>query len=559
VARPVVVFGFLGTVLDAGFGPKRWERWRPTVDLARREDLVVRRLELFAERDERDQASLAKTVIADVRQVSPETEVRTTALGIRDPWDFEEVYGRLHDFARAYPFRVDREDYLVHITTGTHVAQICLFLLAESRHVPARLLQTSPPRPPRSTAGSVSIVDLDLSKYARLASRFQVEKVEGLDFLKAGIATRSAAYNALIERIERVAIASKSPILLSGPTGAGKSQLARRIYELKKTRRQVTGDFVDVNCATLRGDAAMSTLFGHVKGAFTGALSDRPGLLRRADGGVLFLDEIGELGADEQAMLLRALEERSFFPMGSDKLAQSDFQLLAGSHRDLVADVASGRFREDLLARIHVWTFRLPGLRERPDDVAPNLDFEVDRVAQSLGVRVTMTRDARARFLAFAESPAAVWSGNFRDLNAAVTRMATLAAGGRIDADLVDDEIARLHESWRGASPPRAHTGDRAHAASGAHAADRAPAALGARDVVEDVMGEQRAATLDRFDRAQLADVLAVCRASPSLSAAGRELFAASRAKKSAPNDADRLRKYLARFGLAWSDVAPKA
>jgi transcriptional regulatory protein RtcR len=97
-----------------------------------------------------------------------------------------------------------------------------------------------------------------------------------------------------------------------GPTGAGKSKLARRIFELKKLRHAVTGDFIDVNCATLRGDGAMSTLFGHVKGAFTGALRDRPGVLRTADKGVLFLDEIGDLGIDEQAMLLRALEEKRF-------------------------------------------------------------------------------------------------------------------------------------------------------------------------------------------------------------------------------------------------------
>ena len=121
----------------------------------------------------------------------------------------------------------------------------------------------------------------------------------------------------MIEQIERVAIASRAPLLLTGPTGAGKSQLARRIFELKKARRQVAGEFVEVNCATLRGDGAMSALFGHVTGAFTGAVEDRPGLLRTADGGVLFLDEIGELGLDEQAMLLRALEEKTFLPVGA--------------------------------------------------------------------------------------------------------------------------------------------------------------------------------------------------------------------------------------------------
>jgi transcriptional regulatory protein RtcR len=167
-----------------------------------------------------------------------------------------------------------------------------------------------------------------------------------------------------------------------GPTGAGKSLLARRIYELKKARRTIEGAFVDVNCATIRGDAAMSALFGHVKGAFTGAQKDRAGLLRAADKGVLFLDEVGELGLDEQAMLLRALEEKTFLPLGSDEEAHSNFQLIAGTNRDLFAAVGQGKFREDLLARINLWTFSLPGLKDRAQDIEPNLDFELDRFAE---------------------------------------------------------------------------------------------------------------------------------------------------------------------------------
>src|SRR5205814_2666405 len=108
----------------------------------------------------------------------------------------------------------------------------------------------------------------------------------------------------------------------------------------------------------------MSALFGHTKGAFTGALKDRPGLLRTADRGVLFLDEIGEMGADEQAMLLRALEEKRFLPLGSDREVASDFQLIAGTNRDLKEAVAAGRFRDDLLARVDLWTFRLPALKD---------------------------------------------------------------------------------------------------------------------------------------------------------------------------------------------------
>jgi transcriptional regulatory protein RtcR len=113
----------------------------------------------------------------------------------------------------------------------------------------------------------------------------------------------------------------------------------------------------------------MSALFGHVKGAFTGAVQSRPGLLRSADGGVLLLDEIGELGLDEQAMLLHAIEDKAFLPVGTDREAQSDFQLGAGTNRDLSQAVRIGRFRDDLLARINLWTFRLPGL-PRPRDAA---------------------------------------------------------------------------------------------------------------------------------------------------------------------------------------------
>ena len=134
-----------------------------------------------------------------------------------------------------------------------------------------------------------------------------------------------------IEQIERVAVRSSAPMLLIGPTGAGKSFLARRVYELKRSRHLVDGRFVEVNCATLRGDGAMSALFGHIKGAFTGAQNARDGLLRAADGGMLFLDEIGELGLDEQAMLLKAIEEKRFFPLGSDKEVSSDFLLIAGT------------------------------------------------------------------------------------------------------------------------------------------------------------------------------------------------------------------------------------
>src|SRR5262249_33664060 len=144
---------------------------------------------------------------------------------------------------------------------------------------------------------------------------------------------------------------------------------------------------------------------------------------RKADGGMMFLDEVGELGKDEQAMLLRAVEEKRFLPLGADREVGSDFQLVAGTNRDLRAQVAAGTFREDLLARIDLWTFPLPSLRERPEDVAPNLDYETDRFLRQSGVRVAFNKEARERFLRFATAPDALWTRNFRDLAGAVTRM----------------------------------------------------------------------------------------------------------------------------------------
>ncbi len=523
--KRTVAIGFIGSKLDrVGKGANRWNHWRPSVGLCQQDNLLIDRLELIHDIDARD-ISLAERVRADIQQTSPHTEVCLHPMPLSNPWDFEEVYGALHDFTSAYTFDTDHEDYLVHITTGTHVAQICWFLLTEARHLPARLIQTAPSRRTDDTApasGTHTLIDLDLSRYDRIASRFAHQRLEGLAFLKSGIATRNSAFNASIEQIERVAVRSTAPMLLIGPTGAGKSFLARRIYELKRSRHQLQGRFVEVNCATLRGDGAMSALFGHIKGAFTGAQNARDGLLRAADGGMLFLDEIGELGADEQAMLLKAIEEKRFYPMGADREVASDFLIIAGTHRDLRERVAQGSFREDLYARVNLWTFELPGLADRREDIEPNIDFELERHAREHGRRVRFNLQARRRYLAFACSSEAAWLGNFRELSASITRMATLADSGRIDEAQVDAEIQRLRYAW----------------------------GLSETDAL-------LPADLDLFDRLQLKAVLDVCRQSDSLSDAGRRLFGVSRQAKAQPNDADRLRKYLARFSIDWKQLKP--
>ena len=532
MSKKNVVIGFMGTQLDSGQGAGRWSKWRPTVSLMQHEDQVIDRLELlYSSRHDK----LAQTLVQDIANVSPETRVNLVDSDVQDPWDFGEMYASLYDWARNYRFDTERENYWVHITTGTHVAQICMFLMVESRQIPGVLLQTSPPRKQQmGSPGNMILIDLDLTRYEALAQRFHLAQTEALDFLKNGIATRNPQFNQLIEEIERVAIRSRAPILFTGPTGAGKSHLARRIFELKKSRHQVAGDFVEVNCATLRGDGAASTLFGHRKGAFTGAAADRAGLLRTAHEGVLFLDEIGELGLDEQAMLLKAVEEKRFFPMGSDKEVSSDFQLIAGTHRDLRVDVAEGRFREDLFARINLWSYTLPGLAQRPEDLEPNIDHLLLRAVAETGSSVRFNAEARALYLQFAKSAQAPWSGNFRDLAASITRLATLADSGRITTRQVKAEIKRLDWLWQ-------------HAQN--HVLLKAEVDLG------DYLSEDAIAQIDLFDRLQLQSVIAVCRASTTLSDAGRKLFDQSRQQKAVVNDADRLRKFLHKFGLNWEQL----
>ncbi|MCK5895464.1 MAG: RNA repair transcriptional activator RtcR [Cocleimonas sp.] len=526
-----IMIGVLGARLDhGGLGGKRWRRWRPNISMLLQQTIDINEFILIYHQDETE---LAELTLADMEALSPATKLHRYLVDYDDPWDFEQVYSQLHDFASQQDFDAEQNNYLVHITTGTHVVQICLYLLTEANYIPGQLLQTSPSNEGKGNAvGKYQIIDLDLSCYDQIASRFEHESRQGVAYLKGGIETRNKHFNALIKQLEQVSIRSTEPILLTGATGVGKSRLARLIFDLKKKRGKMRGKLVEVNCATLRGDNAMSAIFGHIKGAYTGAVNDRQGLLLEADKGLLFLDEIGELGLDEQAMLLRAIEDKVFMPFGSDKERQSDFQLIAGTNCNLFEQVEKGGFREDLLARINLWRYEMPSLKARIEDLAPNIEHELALFTRKASYKVAFNKDAKKKYLTFAHSEQALWRANFRDLNSSITRMATLASGGRITEEVVATEIQRLRYDWQGYQP--ANSANKAH------------------ELLCEVLGKETVERLDLFERLQLAEVVCICKQSKSLADAGRKLFNKSREEKANVNDSHRLRLYLRKYGVVF-------
>jgi DNA-binding NtrC family response regulator len=252
-----------------------------------------------------------------------------------------------------------------------------------------------------------------------------------------GLLTQSARMHEVLRIIDRVA-PTDSAVLVLGESGTGKELVARAIHE-NSTR--AARAFVPIHCGALPREVFESELFGHEKGAFTGAVGTKPGLVELADGGTLFLDEIGEMEPDSQVKLLRAIETGSFFRVGATRPRRVDVRLVAATNRDLAEAMKSGEFRQDLYYRINTITVSLPPLRERPDDVALLARHFVESNAK-YGVK----RLAAATLAALEAYP---WPGNVRELLHAVERAVILSKGEEIFPSDLPPEIV-------GSNPPPA-------------------------------------------------------------------------------------------------------
>ncbi|WJW75454.1 sigma-54 dependent transcriptional regulator [Thiohalobacter sp. IOR34] len=234
-------------------------------------------------------------------------------------------------------------------------------------------------------------------------------------------------------RAAALVAATDVPLLIQGESGTGKDLLAHAVHQESP---RAAGPLITVNCAALPETLAESLLYGHKRGAFTGAVADQSGQVVEAHGGTLFLDEIGELPLGVQAKLLRFLESGECLPIGSKEVITADVRLIAATNRDLLAEVQAGRFREDLYYRLNVVPIVLPPLRERNGDLLLLLDFFTTTLAEQYRLEPPRyTRAARQRLCEYH------WPGNVRELRNLCERMLILFSGSEIDADNLPNEI----------------------------------------------------------------------------------------------------------------------
>lgn len=274
-----------------------------------------------------------------------------------------------------------------------------------------------------------------LAEVERLKNQLQAENVYLQEEIRREhnfeeMVGNSPALLALLRRVERVA-GTDSTVLISGETGCGKELIARALHN---GSRRKTRALVKVNCGAVPPSLLESELFGHVKGAFTGAIDRRVGRFEIADGGTLFLDEIGELPLDTQVKLLRVLQEQEFEPVGSSKTVRVDVRIIAATNRDLAEEVRVGRFRSDLFFRLNVVPLTVPPLRERVDDIPLLVTFFLSKFSARFGQKIErVDRATMERLVSYG------WPGNIRELQNVIERAVVLSAGPvlRLGPDLL--------------------------------------------------------------------------------------------------------------------------
>lgn len=355
------------------------------------------------------------------------------------PTQFGEIYeAAVRACEKALDRRRDETSLTFHLSPGTPAMAAVWIILAKTRF-PAELIESSRQHGVRTASVPFDISadfipdllrrpDRDLD---RLSTGLPPEAPEFTD-----IVHRSRGMMRVILRARRVAPRSV-PVLIEGETGTGKELLARAIHRASPRRDR---PFIAVNCGAIPQEIVESELFGHEKGAFTGATMRRKGHFQEADGGTLFLDEVGELPKPAQVKLLRALQESEILPVGSSRSQQVDVRIIAATNRSLIDEVARGGFREDLFHRLAVAVLRLPALRERREDLTLLIDHllaQVNREGKEQPGYLDKTLSASAKNLLLSHS----WPGNVREMLNTLRRAAVWSAERTLTAEDIRDAL----------------------------------------------------------------------------------------------------------------------
>lgn len=355
---------------------------------------------------------------------------------LRSPVDYADIHraaeALLKEVWQAHP----QAHRTILISPGTPAMQAVWILLGKTRYASADFLQASPEQGVQPVRLPFSIsAEFEPSETA--AAGKQLRELVAADVPEtAGFERIVTEHPRLLELKQRAAALAKFdvPVLILGESGTGKELFARAIHNLSG---RSDGRFVALNCGAIPSELIDSTLFGHMKGAFTGAVRDAVGVFEQANGGTLFLDELGELSAPAQVRLLRVLQEARVLRVGAQNESPVDVRLISATHRDLQADIAERRFREDLYYRVAVGVLELPPLRDRQGDVHRLVNYFLDDIGSQLGFDhpPSMTPAALNRLLCHH------WPGNVRELRAVLLRATLWAADARIDVSDIEGAL----------------------------------------------------------------------------------------------------------------------
>jgi len=379
----------------------------------------------------------AEITARELEAIQPRARVNVRKFVVRDPTCHREIIcelrGAFRDISSSHEQGVE---YFMASASGTPQMAMCIALLVASNEIPARILQARPPA--FVTADMEPVVEVDLRdpefpmithRPAPLLTPREHAANDPNPVLRAlKIIGDDPAFLTALDRALAFSI-SDDAMLITGETGSGKELIARYTHEVSA---RAHGPFVAVNCSAIQGTLAESELFGHVKGAFTGAVADRKGKFESAQGGTLFLDEIGELSLENQARLLRAIQEKEISPVGSAKTIKVNVRFIAATNRDLKQSVADGGFRQDLYFRIAMLEVTSPPLRARRGDIIKMACAFLDKQNRIHKLKRTFAPETLAALMHYH------WPGNIRELQGVVNRAYLLTRGLEITRDALE-------------------------------------------------------------------------------------------------------------------------